>query len=299
MNTAAKEAQRAKRPDARTLAAFALIIVLGGGAAVAARFTSLELPPFWGALLRFGPAVLIFWGLLWRRGLALPRGRALWGAIIFGVLSVGFFYAFFYFGLVEVQAGFATLLLALGPLFTALFAALHGQEALRWRGVVGSLIALVGIYLTVAGDFRAQAPLINLLAMLAAAMVAAEALVIYKGFPKNDPLVTNTISVSVGVVMLFIFSLISGESMALPQRTETWAALIYVVPIGTVLLFLLYLYVLDRWTASATSYAFLLFPVSATLFSAWLTDERITPLFVVGGALVLLGVWVGALAEGD
>ncbi|MCA1554697.1 MAG: hypothetical protein LC737_09995, partial [Chloroflexi bacterium] len=54
----------ASRPDALTLAAFALIILLGGSNAVAVRFTVAELPPFWGAALRFAPAALIFWAIL-------------------------------------------------------------------------------------------------------------------------------------------------------------------------------------------------------------------------------------------
>ena len=44
----------------------------------------------------------------------------------------------------------------------------------------------------------------------------------------------------------------------------------YLVLIGSVVLFYLYLYVLARWTASATAYSFLLFPVVTVLIAAWL-----------------------------
>lgn len=53
---------------------------------------------------------------------------------------------------------------------------------------------------------------------------------------------------------------------------------------------------LGRWTASAASYAFLLLPLFAIAFSAVLTGERVTLAFVVGGAVILVGVWIGALA---
>ncbi len=41
-------------PDALTLAAFAVAVTLGGGNLLAVRVSNRELPPFWGAGLRFG-----------------------------------------------------------------------------------------------------------------------------------------------------------------------------------------------------------------------------------------------------
>jgi hypothetical protein len=41
-------------PDGVTLAAFTALVVVGGGNFLAVRLSNLELPPFWGAGLRFG-----------------------------------------------------------------------------------------------------------------------------------------------------------------------------------------------------------------------------------------------------
>jgi drug/metabolite transporter (DMT)-like permease len=59
--------------------------------------------------------------------------------------------------------------------------------------------------------------------------------------------------------------------------------------------FLLALYILARWTASATSYAFLLFPLVAIVLGVVLFDEPFQPVFLLGGAVVLLGVYIGAI----
>ena len=59
--------------------------------------------------------------------------------------------------------------------------------------------------------------------------------------------------------------------------------------------FLLYLYVLGRWAASRAAYSFVLIPVVAVVLSAWLDDEPIGWSLVLGGILVLGGVYVGAL----
>jgi hypothetical protein len=67
------------------------------------------------------------------------------------------------------------------------------------------------------------------------------------------------------------------------------------VVLGSIVLFVTYHFVLRRWTASGTSYVFVLFPVVAVAFAALFQDERITLGLVVGGLLVIAGVYVGAL----
>jgi drug/metabolite transporter (DMT)-like permease len=61
--------------------------------------------------------------------------------------------------------------------------------------------------------------------------------------------------------------------------------------------FYLYLFIVQRWTASATSYQFVLFPFVTVLIAGWLADETINTAFIFGGALVLVGVWIGALSN--
>ena len=54
---------------------------------------------------------------------------------------------------------------------------------------------------------------------------------------------------------------------------------------------------MQRWTASAASYQLVLIPLVTVVVSAWLQDDPITPAFAAGSVLVLLGVYVGALAS--
>jgi drug/metabolite transporter (DMT)-like permease len=64
-----------------------------------------------------------------------------------------------------------------------------------------------------------------------------------------------------------------------------------------VVLFYLFLFLVRRWTASATSYLFVLFPFVTVVLAAWLAHETVTAAFLGGGVLVLVGVWVGTLAR--
>ncbi len=69
--------------------------------------------------------------------------------------------------------------------------------------------------------------------------------------------------------------------------------MVYTVTLGSVGLFVLLLVVVRRWTASASSYMFVLFPVVTLALGAWLADEPVTAQAVAGAALVMTGVWFG------
>jgi drug/metabolite transporter (DMT)-like permease len=292
-----QNASGAGRPDRLTLIAFGLFVLIGGANSVAVRFSNFELPPFWGAATRLAAAALICWVILIARREALPKGRALVGNLLYGFLGMGAFFALLYWGLVKVQASTTSTILALGPLLTLLLAAAHGLERFRWRGLVGASLALAGIALGIGGQPGVSAPIPSLLAIVAGAACLAEASVVVKLFPKTSPIATTAVGMTTGAAMLLMVSLLAGESWFLPRTSTTWAVFAYLVLAGSVLLFYLYLFVLTRWTASATSYAFLLFPVVGVSLAAWLAHETITPLFLAGSAIALLGVWVGAFHQ--
>jgi drug/metabolite transporter (DMT)-like permease len=73
------------------------------------------------------------------------------------------------------------------------------------------------------------------------------------------------------------------------------AAMAYLVVIGSVVVFLLYVVVLRYWAASRASYGFVIIPFVSLVLSASLDNELVGVGLVVGGLLVLAGVYVGAL----
>ena len=272
-----------ERPERLVLLAFLVVILLGGSNAVAVRFSNQTLPPFWGASLRFIAAAALFWTIVWLRRVPVPRGRALYGALGYGALT-------------SVPASLTMVVLAIGPLLTLFLAVAHGQERFQARGLLGALVAFGGILLAVGGQLGGQLPLLPLLALLGAATALSEGNVLFKTFPRSDPLVVNALALSIGSLLLLGISAAAGETWALPSDTATWLVTGYLVFFGSGLLFYLYLYVLQRWTASATAYSFLLFPISATLLGAWLLGEPVTGRFALGGLIVMTGVYIGALA---
>lgn len=282
-----------ERPSASVLLAFALAVLFGGANAVAVRFTVEELAPFWGATMRFAAAALIFALFVVIRRIPLPRGRTLGGVVVYGILNFGLSYALIYFAIRELTAGFTMVVLSLTPLLTFLLAVLHRLEPFRWRALLGSLLALGGISLAFYGQANNGAPLWAVLFMVAGAACFAEATVVLKLIPPISPISTNAIGMAVATVLLAALSLLAGEEWLLPQENQTWAAVLYLVLFGSVALFYLMVYVIQRWTATASSYAVVLAPFVTVPLGALLADEEITVWLLLGAVLVLIGAFVG------
>jgi drug/metabolite transporter (DMT)-like permease len=281
------------------LAAFLTGSVLAGGNAVAIRFSNRELDPLWGAGLRFGLAAALLVAIMAVLRLALPRGRGMTGALLYGALTFGAAFALAYYALVRVHAGLAQTLLALVPLATLLLAVLQRQERLRAGAVVGSLLALAGIAVISQASLGEDVPLLSLLAAVGSAFCFGQAAVVVRRFPQVHPVTMNAVAMTTGAALLLTGSLVVGESIALPQRGATWAAVGYLVAVGSVVVFVLYLVVLRYWTASRAAYEFVLIPFVTVLLSAWLDDEPVGAGLVLGGLLLLTGVYVGALRPVD
>ena len=286
------------RPGPATLLAFGVVVLLGGANAIAVKLTVQELAPFWGAAMRFSAAgaLMLLLALATRR--PLPRGRSLVGAALYGVVGFAASYGFAYVGLRDVPAGTAMVLIALTPLFTFGLAIAHRQERFHLQGLLGALIAVVGIGVVFIDQLSADVPLASLLLVLLAAVAIAESGVIVKSIPRSDPFATNAVAMLTGAALLFVPSLVAGESRVLPAEADTWAAVGYLVVFGSVAMFALFVFTVQRWTASAVSYVTLLMPLVTVALAAVLTGEQITPPFVVGGAVILGGVYVGAFLKG-
>jgi len=282
-------------PDRTTLAAFMFFILVSGGASVAIRFTYAELPPFFSGAARFVFGALFFWSYALVRKIELPKGRALLGAVLFGVTSMGLSFTFIYWGLVETPASLYQTIVALVPLLTLFFAVLHRLESFRTQGLLGALLTVVGIVVAVGGAAGGDLSIPRVLAIIAGAACFAEAGIIAKLFPRSHPVAMNAVAMPVGALILGIASLVSGEAFVIPRLATTWIAFAYIVVFVTVIAFLLYLFVLSRWTASSTSYSFVLIPLVTIILASWLANEQITLQFMIGGTLVVLGVWIGAL----
>ncbi|MET9959734.1 EamA family transporter [Streptomyces sp. NPDC006326] len=269
--------------------------VLAGGNAVGIRLCVRELDALWSAAVRFGAAALLLVLVMTARRLPWPRGRALAGAVLFGLLNFGLTFALTYYALEDIHAGLGQTVLALVPLVTLLLSVLEGQERLRAVALLGTLCAVAGVAVISRAPLQGSAPLPAFLALLGAVLCFAQAAVLAERLPKVHPVAMNAVAMAAGAVALFAGSFLAGDHRVLPVRATTWWALAYLVVAGSILVFVSYLLVIQRWGASRAAYAFVVVPVVTIVASAWLDDEPLTATLLLGTPLILAGVYLGAL----
>jgi drug/metabolite transporter (DMT)-like permease len=280
--------------DHRTHAAFACAVVIGGANFIAVSVSNAELPPLYGAMLRFALGAVCFLLIGRAAGVPLARGRAAAGAALYGVLGFGTAYALLYYALVGLSAGTAAVFIAAVPLFTLALAVLRGQERLTLRKLTGGLLAIAGIAVLSLGTLGGDVGGSYLLAAVVGSVAVAASSVVAKSFPEVHPLNMNAIGMVSGTVLLAVGSLALGEGWVVPRDSGTWVAVGWLVLLGSVGLFQLFLYVIRRWTASATAYVVAGMPVVAAALGALLLDQPVTAEVLAGGSLVVAAVYVGA-----
>jgi drug/metabolite transporter (DMT)-like permease len=91
--------------DRTTTIAFLLMVLIGGVNFVAIRFSNRELPPVFGAAIRFGAASALLTGYMLARRVPLPQGKSLFGTVVYGLLNFCVSYAFMYYSLTRLPAG--------------------------------------------------------------------------------------------------------------------------------------------------------------------------------------------------
>jgi drug/metabolite transporter (DMT)-like permease len=284
-------------PDNKIYLAFTNAVLIGGANFVAVSFSNLELPPLFGAALRFALAAFLFFLILRLRRVKLARGRSAVGAAVYGFLGFGAAYAFLYYALVGLAAGTVAVIMAAVPLFTLVIAVLLGQERLSVRGFVGGSLAIAGIAVLSLGALGDDLSYVYLVAAVLGAVAAAASSVAAKALPDVHPLNMNAIGMASGAALLVVGSILLNESWMIPRQAHTWLALGWLVLLGSVGLFQLFLYVIRRWTASATAYVITAMPVVAVALGAIMLDQPITPAVLAGGFLVIVAVYVGAISR--
>lgn len=283
--------------DRVALFTFVLYSVLAGGNAVGVRFSNFELDPFWGATVRFVLAALLMVAVMVVTGHRVPRGRALLGASLYGLLAFGGAFALAFYAFVELEAGFGQIVLSVVPLATLLLASAQRMERITFPALVGAGLAVVGVTVMSGLTLEGPLPTLSLLAALGSAVCFAQAALTVKRFPEVAPIPLNAVGMSVGAAFLAGLTLVTGDATAVPRLAETWWAIAYMVVIGSGVVFTLWAVVLRHWDASRANFGFVAIPVVTVLISAWLLDEQLTVGLIGGGALVLIGVYFGALRQ--
>ena len=291
-------------PKHRCLAVAALLVTVSiwGTTFVITKVALRDVPPFTLTLLRFLLACLILLPLAWlehRRA----GGPLAWGPLVLAGLVGGFLYfALQNIGLVYTTASKASLILASIPALVSLLSALLLRERVglrRWAGVVASV---VGVAIVVLADRTATwhggGPIGDFL-ILATAISWAVYTVLAKGLERRaTPAVFSAATVGFGA--LFLLPGAGYELLTRPPAAPTlagWLSIAYLGLIASTLPFLLWNYALTQIDASEAAVYTNLVPLVAVVSAVLLLQEAVVPAQLLGGLLIVIGVWAAGKGE--
>lgn len=278
--------------DARALIATLLTLIPWASAFPGIRAGLEDYSPGHLTLLRFlvASAVLAVYALAVR--MPLPE-RKDWPAI-FGLSLLGIFvyHTALNYGEVTVASGPAALLIACGPVFTALISSRFAGERISPWGWLGIAIAFTGVALIAVGqggrlEFEPGALLI---------LLAALSTSIYFVFQKPllrkyNPLHFTAYTIWAGTLPMLIFFPGFPRELATASASATWS-IVYLGVFPGALAYLTWTYALSRAPASrVTSFLYVNPVIAAGIAYFWL-GEVPTSLTVIGGVIALAGVIV-------
>lgn len=276
-----------------------LMALFWGGGLIGGRIASPEMGAVTAALWRFALAIvaLLIYAYATEGGLARPTPREWSGLLLMGATGVFAFNLCFMYGLALIPASRASLIMALNPAVTLLGAALFLHEHLTRYKVIGIVIALVGVAVVLGhgnplGVVSGSVGVGELVMFGCPLAWAVNTLIAKRMLPDMAPIGSTTWSAIIGTAMLAVVAAFSGQLMAVGVSWRAWAALVFVAIFGTAIALVLFYDGVRRIGAARTSVFINLVPVFAVALGVLLLGEPLEPSMLVGGALVIGGIFL-------
>jgi len=280
-----------KEPIASSRAGVILALVsvylVWGSTYLAMRIGLTGFAPFLMAGTRFTIAGTLLMAVLLVRGASMPTAKQWGGAAIVGVLLLSGGNGGVVYAEQTVGSGLAALALATVPLLTALLAGMWGQWP-TGREWVGLAVGFAGIVLLNTGGGLRASPA-GTIALLLAAAAWALGSVWSRRLPQPPGMMASAAGMLCGGAALLALGTVQHEHWHAHPSPASCVALAYLM-FGAIAGFSAYVYLLARVRpALATSYAYVN-PVVAVALGAAFAGEKITPIVLVSGGLIVAGV---------
>ncbi|MFJ1702932.1 EamA family transporter [Kitasatospora sp. NPDC088346] len=284
-------------------AGLGIVYVVWGSTYLAIRVAVETMPPFLSASARFlAAAPLLALLVLWRQGPAGLRvtGRQLGSAVVVGLLLLVGGNGLVVLAEQSVPSGMAALLVASVPLWVVLLNLSSGRRP-PLATLAGVVVGLVGLAVLTSPGLSGQVKLSGLLAVVVGALVwAFGSFLAGKLEMPANPMAASVYEMLAAGVGDLLLAVLRGE----PQHFDpaavsgrSWIALAYLAVFGSLVAFTAYAWLLQRAPLPLVATYAYVNPVVAVLLGWLVLAEPLTWPVLLGGAIVVSGVFLVVRAE--
>lgn len=284
----------------RTYVSLVVTTLFWGGTFIAGRTLAGSVPPVNSAFLRFATATLflVFLARLIDGKITIPPRKEWFSLLLLGMTGVFSYNILFFTGLQHIQAGRASLIIALNPLAITLTAGIFLGERLSFKQCIGILVSLIGALFVISnghpsalisGGFGiGEAAILGCVASWTAYSVIGRSVL-----RSISPLTAVFYSSLIGTLLLFPLVLINNSlNEILFYSIYDWTSLIFLGLFGTAIGFSLYYQAIKKIGAARCSVFINLVPLFSILLSWLILKESIKLPVLTGGLILLAGVYL-------
>ena len=241
-------------------------------------------------------ALTLFLLVRLRLGPVRPPARAALTMLGLGMLGFGAYQVLWSVGLTQITAGSSALIIAAAPVLTAILAAIVGLDRLTPPKLLGALVAFVGVAVVIAAGHElslGSSLLGSALTLGASVLWAVYTVAATRMLRQVDPLQATAWAVLGG--MLFLLPFGAWEVLTSPPVTVTVPSLLAILYSGALAAGIANVFLFNAIRLvgpTRVTVSQFLVPFGAVLLGAWVLDEPVGPAQVVGGAVIVLGVWL-------
>ncbi|MEY2528115.1 MAG: hypothetical protein QOJ05_205 [Verrucomicrobiota bacterium] len=287
-----------QRAKIAAVAAFVALCLIWSSTWLAIKLGLRDLPPVSFVAIRFIIAVAVLLAISIGRVPLLPKGRGDFKLLAWtGVLMFCVNYALLFWAELYVSSGLSAVLQATIPIFGMVFAHfIIPSESLRGTRIAGALVALGGVALICSRllDFGGLLAFWGGVAIVFGAAGAAFSNVLLKARAiQLAPAMIAAWQMIFGLVPLIVAGLLlEGNPFRFHWTGRAIFCLFYLAIPGSALAFLLLYWLLPRMSVTNLQTISFITPPGAVLFGWLLGGESFSLWSLIGGALVLIGVWL-------
>ncbi len=219
--------------------------------------------------------------------------RAISKSVVIGLFLHACYLGGVFFSISEgLPAGVAAVVTSLQPVLVSILAVRVLGEKLKVKQVVGLLLGLTGVVLVLGPSFKADIPMLGIVAIVVALIGSTTATLLQKKIGSGIPLVAGTAYqyLGSGAVLLVIAVATGGTSIQWSGKfVLAFIWLIAVLSVGAILLLL---WLLNTGSAASVSSLFYLVPPATAVEAFFLFGEKVNTQGFLGIGVTALGVWL-------